>query len=180
MDKEFFSKPTEEVAQRLLGAEIIKDDFRAKIVETEAYLEEDPASHAYPKKTERNQIMYETYGSIYVYVCYGVHNMLNFTTGENSAGGVLIRAAEPLAGIKKMKKNRGVDKKKGLCNGPGKLCEALEISRELNGDEIGGSLKLESKNLSLNYETSTRIGISKAEDRKLRYYVSDNKFVSNR
>lgn len=180
MEKKFFSRETETVARELLGSVIERDGMKVRVVETEAYLEDDPASHAHSGRTERNRLMYETFGRIYVYICYGIHNMLNFTTEKDSAGAVLIRAPEPVKGIEEMKQNRGIEDEEQLCNGPGKLCEAMGIEREMNGEEIGGSLDVEKTVERPEYETSSRIGISKAEDRELRYYIPDNDYVSDR
>lgn len=180
MDRNFFARETETVARELLGSVLEKGGMKARVVETEAYLEADPASHAHPEKTERNSLMYETHGKIYVYICYGIHNMLNFTTERDSAGAVLIRAAEPVEGIEEMKQNRGIEEEEQLCNGPGKLCEALGIEREMNGQEIGESLEVEKSEERSEHETSPRIGISRAEDRELRYYIPDNEYVSDR
>jgi DNA-3-methyladenine glycosylase len=177
IEKSFFSRDTEKVAEDLPGCVISRNGVKGKIVETEAYLEDDPASHAYPKKTERNRLMYDTHGQVYVYLCYGIHHMLNFTTEKNGVGGVLIRAIEPLEGIDKMRQNRGFEQKTELCSGPGKICEALEISKEMNGTEIGEKMEIEKESAD-KVETSTRIGINKAQNRDLRYYIPDNKFVS--
>jgi DNA-3-methyladenine glycosylase len=128
IEKSFFARDTEKVAEDLLGCTVSRNGMKGKIVETEAYLEDDPASHAYPKKTERNRLMYDTHGRVYVYLCYGIHHMLNFTTEMNGT----------------------------------EVDEALEIEKE-SADKV---------------ETSTRIGINKAQNRELRYYIPDNKFVS--
>lgn len=177
ISQKFFARSTERVARDLIGNYIITEDKKVRIVETEAYLENDPASHAYPRKTDRNRLMYETYGKIYVYICYGIHNMLNFTTEKEGVGGVLIRSAEPVEGVQKMKKNRDIEDEKLLCNGPGKLSEAFGISRELNGSEVGETIHVEEGDDG-KIEKSTRIGISKAKDNKLRFYESDNTYVS--
>lgn len=178
VEKSFFARDTETVAQELLGCQVMKNGMKGKIVETEAYLENDSASHAYPRKTERNRLMYETHGRVYIYLCYGIHHMLNFTTEKDGTGGILIRALEPLEGIERMKENRGVDRKENLCNGPGKICEALHISKELNGTEIGEEIKIE-KGSNPDFKTSTRIGINKAQNRELRFYIPGNRFVSH-
>lgn len=175
--KSFFARDTEKVAKDLLGCKIRRKGMAGKIVETEAYLGNDPASHAYPKKTERNRLMYETHGRVYVYICYGIHHMLNFTAEEGGVGGILIRAVEPLEGIDKMKENRGAEDESDLCDGPGKICEALDISKDLNGTELGEELVLEEGSVH-KHRTSTRIGINKAQDRELRFYVPDNPYVS--
>lgn len=178
LEKSFFTRDTETVAKDLLGCKVIRKGMGGKIVETEAYLEDDPASHAYPRKTERNRLMYETNSRVYVYLCYGLHYMLNFTAEKDGVGGILIRALEPIEGVEKMKENRGVEDKENLCSGPGKICNALNISKELNGTKIGEEIELE-EGSNPDFETSTRIGINKAQDRELRFYIPGNKFVSH-
>ncbi|MBI3291051.1 DNA-3-methyladenine glycosylase, partial [Candidatus Falkowbacteria bacterium] len=103
----FFAKDTLTVAQELLGKIISINGMQVRIVETEAY-GTDPASHAYTK-TARSTIMYETHGYVYVYLIYGMYWCLNFTSDQNQAGAVLIRAVEPIQGIKSMKKNRNIE-----------------------------------------------------------------------
>ncbi|MFQ3274926.1 MAG: DNA-3-methyladenine glycosylase [Candidatus Nanohaloarchaea archaeon] len=177
VEKPFFARDTETIAKDLLGCVLCRKGMKGRIVETEAYLEDDPASHAYPKKTERNRLMYETHGRVYIYLCYGIHHMLNFTTEKDGVGGVLIRSLEPLEGVNKMRQNRGVEEKKDLCSGPGKICEALEISKEMNGTEVGEKLEIE-RETAERVEASTRIGINKSQNRELRYYIPYNSFVS--
>jgi DNA-3-methyladenine glycosylase len=177
MIKEFFKNDTEKVAKKLLGCTIQKNGLKGKIVETEAYLEQDPASHAHPEKTERNRLMYETYGHVYIYKCYGLHNMLNFTTEKQSAGGVLIRSLKPVKGIEQMKQNRGIQDKQKLCDGPGKICEALKIDKEMKGTKVGEQIQIQ-KGQSPEIRKTERIGISKAQNRKLRYHIKNNKYVS--
>lgn len=178
MEKSFFARDTREVAKDLIGCILEKDSIRGRIVETEAYMEEDPACHAYPEKTSRNRLMYETHGKVYVYLCYGIHHMLNFTTEKENAGGVLIRAVEPLKGVEKMRENREVQKDRELCNGPGKICEALDIDKDLKGTEVGERIKLERCEAE-EVEVSKRIGITKAVDRELRFFEPGNIYVSN-
>src|SRR3989344_5517498 len=136
----FFVRDTVKVAQDLLGKVISINGMQARIVETEAY-GRDPASHAF-KKTERSKIMFDTHGHIYVYLIYGMYECLNFTTEKNEAGAVLIRAVEPLKGIKKMEKNRQTEKITNLCSGPGKLCQAFMIDKNLNGLKLGKEIKV--------------------------------------
>lgn len=179
LQKSFFGRNTETVARALLGCKFQKENMKGRIVETEAYTGDDPACHAYPDKTERNQLLYETFGHAYIYLCYEIHSMLNFTTEKDGIGCVLVRALEPLEGVEQMRSNREVNKEKDLCNGPGKLCEALNIDRKLNGTEIGEIISVE-KGDDPDYKTSTRIGISKAEDLERRFHVKGNIYVSQR
>lgn len=173
----FFTRNTVEVAQDLLGKIIAINGMKARIVETEAY-GRDPASHAF-KKTERSKIMYETYGHVYVYLIYGMHYCLNFTTEKNEAGAVLIRALEPLQGIPEMKKNRKTNEIYHLCNGPGKLCQALGIDKKYNRLKLGKEIKLFDDNFKFNkIQSSSRIGIRDALHLQWRFYIEENEFVS--
>ncbi len=173
----FFSRNTVDVAKDLLGKVIAIRGMRARIVETEAY-GRDPASHAF-KRTERSKIMFETYGHIYVYLIYGMYECLNFTTEKNDAGAVLIRAVEPLEGIKQMKKNRAVNDVRNLCSGPGKLCRALGITRSHNGAKVGEAVKVYDSGYRVQkIGASPRIGIKDALHLQWRFFIEDNEFVS--
>lgn len=175
----FFARDTVTVAQELLGKIISVNGCTVRIVETEAY-GRDPASHAF-KKTERSKIMFETHGHVYVYLIYGMYECLNFTTEKSEAGAVLIRAVEPLQGIERMKKNRKTDQIHNLCSGPGKLCQAMEITRKLNGLKLGKELKVYDDGFKVNkISTSSRIGIKDALDLQWRFYIKGNQFVSRR
>ncbi len=175
----FFGRNTVDVAQDLLGKIISVNGMKVRIVETEAY-GRDPASHAF-KKTERSKIMFETYGHVYVYLIYGMYECLNFTTEKENAGAVLIRAVEPLKGIEKMKKNRQTEKIDNLCSGPGKLCQALNITRKLNGLKLGKEVKVFDDGFKVRkVATSSRIGIKDALDLQWRFFVEGNGFVSQK
>ena len=151
--------------------------MKARIVETEAY-GRDKASHAF-KKTERSKIMYDTYGHVYVYLIYGIHYCLNFTTDKNEAGAVLIRAVEPLEGIGSMKKNRKTNEINNLCNGPGKLCLALGIDKKHNGLKLGKEITLFDDYFKVKkIQSSSRIGINDDQHLQWRFYIKDNEFVS--
>lgn len=153
--------------------------MHARIVETEAY-GRDPASHAF-KKTERSKIMFDTHGHVYVYLIYGMYECLNFTTEKNEAGAVLIRAVEPLKGIETMKMNRKTEKMDNLCSGPGKLCQALNITRILNGKKLGKEVKVYDDGFKVkSIGTSSRIGIKDALDLQWRFFVEGNEFVSRK
>ena len=130
----FFARDTVTVAKELLGKIIYVNGMQARIVETEAY-GRDPASHAHIR-TERSKLMFDTYGQVYVYLIYGMYWCLNFTTDKNDAGAVLVRAAEPLSGVKSMKKNRKISDLHNLCS-IGKLCSALGIDKKFNGLKLG-------------------------------------------
>ena len=175
----FFSRNTVDVAKDLLGKVISVNGMHARIVETEAY-GRDPASHAF-KKTERSKIMFDTHGHVYVYLIYGMYECLNFTTEKSEAGAVLIRAAEPLQGIETMKKNRKTEKMDNLCSGPGKLCQALNITRELNGLKLGKEIKVFEDRFKVGkIAVSSRIGIKDALDLEWRFFIEGNEFVSRK
>ena len=177
LPQSFFNRPTLQVAQDLLGKIIDYNGLQGRIVETEAY-GQDPASHAYTR-TERSALMYDTYGHVYVYLIYGMYWCINFTTEKDKPGAVLIRALQPLQGITQMQKNRNTTDLYNLCSGPGKICKAFNITKELNGTEIGSSLKVLSDTfLAPNIVTSHRIGIKDALDLPWRFYLKDNPFVS--
>ena len=179
LPQSFFGRNTVDVAQDLLGKIISVNGMQARIIETEAY-GRDPASHAF-KKTERSKIMFDTHGHVYVYLIYGMYECLNFTTEKKDAGAVLIRAVEPLKGIKKMEKNRQTEKIDNLCSGPGKLCQALDITRDFNGLKLGKEVKVYDDGFEVKkIATSSRIGIKDALDLQWRFYIEGNEFVSRK
>lgn len=197
LESNFFKRDTVEVAKNLLGKKIIRNIsgnfFCAKIVETEAYLGlEDKACHSYGGNiTKRNQILYKEAGTIYVYLIYGMYNLLNIVTkNENDPEAVLIRAVEPIENIDAMAVNRfgkiykdlSSYQKKNLTNGPGKLTMAMEIDRALNGKILSQDyLYIEEGEDVRNIIETTRIGIDYAgEDANLplRFYIEDNPYVS--
>jgi DNA-3-methyladenine glycosylase len=171
----FFASSTLDVAPRLIGKVLEANGVSGRIVEVEAYTD-DPASHAF-RRTDRSEIMFATYGHVYVYFIYGMYYCLNFTTDRRHAGAILIRAIEPLTGIELMKKRRRVEDVHRLCNGPGKLCQAFGIDLRFNWTEIGDRLKLYAGKSGL-VQTSPRIGITKAADLHWRFFEAGNPFVS--
>lgn len=197
LESNFFKRDTVEVAKNLLGKKIIRNIsgnfFCAKIVETEAYLGlEDRACHSYGGNiTKRNEILYKEAGTIYVYLIYGMYNLLNIVTkNENDPEAVLIRAVEPIENIDAMSLNRfgkiykdlSSYQKKNLTNGPGKLTMAMEIDRALNGKILSQDyLYIEEGEDVRNIIETKRIGIDYAgEDANLplRFYIEDNPYVS--
>ena len=180
-DIDFFA-PSHEVAPRLIGLVLLVDGVGGRIVETEAYDREDPASHSYSGPTPRNQAMFGPPGRAYVYRSYGIHWCLNFVCREDGHGaGVLIRAIEPLRGIEQMIERRGLQDVKLLCAGPGRVGQALGIVHAMNG------LRLDRKPFQVlaadrQYEVATgpRIGISKAADVPWRFGLAGSPFVSRR
>jgi len=182
---DFFRRPATEVARDLLGRWLVhhepQGDTGGIIVETEAYLgPHDPASHSARGKTRANAVMFGPAGRIYVYRIYGIHVCLNLTTDqEDVAAAVLIRALEPKVGIKIMEERRGG---KNLTNGPARLTSALGIGMELNGQPISTcSLSCYTGDESkLEIAEAGRIGVSKAADWPLRFYVKGSPWVSRR
>src|ERR1700730_4802856 len=133
--QDFFARSVHEVAPDLIGATLLFKGVGGIIVEVEAYHHTDPAAHSYGGRTERNAVMFGPAGRAYVYRSYGIHWCLNFVceaTGVASA--VLIRALMPSAGLAAMRRRRGVDDDRLLCSGPGRLCEALAVTRTEDGN----------------------------------------------
>jgi DNA-3-methyladenine glycosylase len=153
-----------------------------RIVETEAYGIGDQAGHAYRGITPRNQSLFLERGHAYVYLAYGISYMLNVSSEAEGVGaGVLIRAIEPTDGITIMQRNRGTERSRDLARGPGRLCAALEIDRRLDGIDLckPGPLWLAADGrASGEIGVSKRIGITRAADSLLRFYVRGNRFVS--
>lgn len=182
---DFLHKPVDEVAKLLLGCvlerEIDGKTVRVRIVETEAYDEDDPASHAYGGERTRNATMFGPSGHLYVYFTYGMHYCCNIVTGPAGHGsGVLIRAVEPLEGKELLESRRG---KTGpdATNGPAKLCQALGIDLTLKGHDLTKlPLMLHARDLRPGERTATspRIGISKAKELHRRFYIQNNPYLS--
>ncbi|MEI9914293.1 MAG: DNA-3-methyladenine glycosylase [Candidatus Saccharibacteria bacterium] len=176
-----------DAAKRLLGSYLIRSlegvEVVCRIVETEAYDQTDPASHSYRGMTPRTAVMFGPAGYSYVYFTYGMYYCLNVVVGpENQAAAVLIRAVEPLSGVELIKTNRPkiVDNYM-LANGPGKLCLALAVDKQLSGHDLTKEpLRLELKQpvASEDIVTTERIGISKATELKWRFYIKDNPYIS--
>tara|TARA_B100001741_G_C16170757_1_gene422235 strand:- start:17 stop:610 length:594 start_codon:yes stop_codon:yes gene_type:complete len=181
-----------DISKKLLGKVLVTNLSNhltsGIIVETEAYAGIfDKASHAFNnKRTKRTEIMYKNGGIAYVYLCYGIHNLFNVITNvKDVPHAVLIRAIEPLEGIKEMYRRRKISKKYRLTNGPGKLTQALGIDKNCNGKSLqSDTIWIQDtgiKFLEKDILSSTRIGVDYAgKDAKLlyRFHVKDNKWVS--
>jgi DNA-3-methyladenine glycosylase len=184
----FFQRPAEVVAPELLGMIVVSwvgDELtEGRIVETEAYLGyDDPASHGYlHRRNARNAALFGPAGSWYVYLSYGMHwcaNLVCQKTGLASA--VLLRALEPVAGLDTMRHRRGGVSDRELCSGPGKLCQALGISRELDGQKMARSSVIVRRPDQLDemrIAATPRIGITKAADWPLRFHVLGSPWTS--
>ncbi|MGZ8295262.1 MAG: DNA-3-methyladenine glycosylase [Telluria sp.] len=175
-----FSAPADLVAQQLIGVTVLVGGVGGRIVETEAYDREDPASHAFSGPTERNGAMFGAPAHAYVYRSYGIHWCLNFVCREPGHGaGVLIRALEPVAGLDAMRERRGVDDIRLLCSGPGKLCQALGVTRAFNGMALSAPpFELVAPDGPVELVAGPRIGISKAMDVPWRFGLAGSPFVS--
>lgn len=180
LTRDFFARSVHDVAPDLIGVELLVDGIGGRIVETEAYDHEDPAAHGYRGRTERNASMFGPPGHAYVYRSYGIHWCMNVVCGEpGTAGAVLLRALEPTLGVERMIARRGLTDPRLLCSGPGRLCQALGVTREHDG------LRLDEPPFGLAEHTQpvevvqgTRIGITKAADRPWRYGLKGSRFVS--
>jgi DNA-3-methyladenine glycosylase len=195
LSRSFFARPTLQVARDLLGALLVRvlppsevpegssepAVLVARLVEVEAYLgPQDPASHAY-RRTPRSAIMWGPPGRAYVYFSYGNHYCVNVVTEpEGTAGAVLLRAAEPLAGIPVMQALRGVPDLRRLLSGPGRLARGLSVDRRFNGWDLTqpGPLYLAPGTPPLRVASSPRIGIRRATDRPWRFFDPESPFVS--
>jgi DNA-3-methyladenine glycosylase len=194
LDRAFFARNPRRVARELLGKVLVRNGthagLAARIVEVEAYLgEQDPAAHAAAGRTFRNAVLFGPPGYAYVYFIYGNHYCLNVSCEpEGKAGGVLVRAVEPLSGIEEMAHARGITIRSSgdlvkLTRGPGRLSEAFGITRARDN---GCDLTLSSSSLWIGEDghrigrilLTPRIGITKAADRPLRYVLAGNPFVS--
>ena len=186
--REFYNRPSIKVAKELLGKYLVinKDGTKlsGKIVETEAYRGPyDPASHAYGGMTPRNSIMFGEPGYAYVYFTYGMYYCLNVITERKGfPAAVLIRALEPEGGIEIMKRRRNKEKIEDLTSGPGKLCQAMGINKTLYGaDLIGKTIYVEDRSEAAEKVVSTnRIGIDEGKEKKWRFYLKGNRFVSKK
>lgn len=182
----FFSRYTPEVARDLLGCLIVRETrgsrLSGRIVEAEAYRgSDDPASHSYRGATKRSAMMFGEAGRAYVYFVYGNHWCLNFTTEEEGQpGAVLIRALEPVEGVARMARSRGVDDLRSLTSGPGRLTEALSIGGSFNGEDVVTSkrLRVEGRAEPVEAGASTRVGVSSGREMRWRFFVVGNPFVS--
>ncbi|MEM8512894.1 DNA-3-methyladenine glycosylase [Massilia sp. MP_M2] len=175
-----FSADAATVARQLIGVTVLLDGVGGRIVETEAYDREDPASHAFAGETERNASMFGPPAHAYVYRSYGIHWCLNFVCRHAGHGaGVLIRALEPVAGLDIMRARRAALDERALCSGPGKLCQALGVTRAHDGMALAGaSFALLPAAPGLVVVEGARIGISKAVDVPWRFGLAGSRFLS--
>ena len=178
--RDFFARSVHEVAPDLLGVTLLVDGVGGPIVEVEAYHHEDPASHGYGGRTQRNAAMFGPPGHAYVYRSYGIHWCLNFVCEEEgSASAVLLRALEPRFGVDAMRGRRGLDELRLLAAGPGRLCQALGVTREhdrLPLDEP--PFVLHEREAEPEIVRGPRIGISRATELPWRFGIAGSRYLS--
>ena len=176
----FFDRDVDVVARALIGTTFLVDGVGGVIVETESYSADDPASHSFGmRRAERNTTMFGPPGHAYVYKVYGAHWCVNFVCRVASA--VLIRAIEPTQGIDRMVVRRGTDRLDLLCSGPGRLSEALGITRVFDGASLTRApASLLSRKGRPRIVRGLRIGISKGREFQRRYGLKDSPFLSRK
>jgi DNA-3-methyladenine glycosylase len=178
---EFFDRPVLEVARDLVGCVVRHGDTAGRIVETEAYHHTEAACHAYVGLTARTSTLFGPPGTAYVYRSYGIHALLNAVCeGEDVGAAVLIRALEPLDGLPLMHERRRVTRDVDLCNGPGKLTQALGIELDLNATSLAdGPIAIEPRaGAAPALAVGTRIGITRAVELPWRFCERGNRHVS--
>ena len=180
LTRAFFKRSVHEVAPDLIGTTFLRNGVGGLIVEVEAYRQTDPAAHSFGGPTARNAVMFGPPGFVYVYRSYGIHWCVNFVCEpKGSASAVLIRALEPLEGIATMRRRRGVRDVRLLCSGPGRLCEALGISRVQNGLALDAPpFELHHRDEEVGILVGPRIGLTKAVDLPWRYGLKGSRFLS--
>ena len=177
--QDFFTRPAAQVAQDLIGVSMTVDGVGGIIVETEAYDREDPASHAFVGQRPRNAAMFGPVGRAYVYRSYGMHWCLNVVCGDQPGAAVLIRALQPLHGLEIMAERRGLADARALCSGPGKLCQALAVTRAHDGLDLGGApFALGDRAGGVEIVIGPRIGITKGVETPWRFGLAGSRFVS--
>jgi DNA-3-methyladenine glycosylase len=180
LSRAFFARTAAEVARDLIGATLLVEGVGGLIVETEAYDQSDPASHSFVGKTARNASMFGPPGHAYVYRSYGIHWCLNAVCGSESwASGVLLRAIQPRFGLSLMQTRRGVEEPRQLCSGPGRLCQALAVTRALDGQPLDQPpFELRGRMHPVEITTGPRVGISRAVDVPWRFGLAGSSYLS--
>jgi DNA-3-methyladenine glycosylase len=180
LGRDFFDRSVHEVAPDLLGATLLVDRVGGVVVEVEAYDPDDPASHGYRRRTERNASMFGPPGQAYVYRSYGLHWCLNLVCEpEGRASAVLVRALEPTAGIETMRGRRRIAAPRLLCSGPGRLCQALAITGAHDGLPLDEPpFELLPRKAAPGVVAAPRIGITRGVELPWRYAVAGSPFLS--
>ena len=191
LPRTFYQQTTVDVAKQLLGKYLVRKhpdgDCIGRIVETEAYIgPQDLACHAAKGRTKRTEVMFGVAGHAYVYFIYGFYHMLNLVTeAQDYPAAVLIRAVEPVRGVELMKQRRQVEGLRDLASGPGKLCQAFDIDRSLNGADLCGKILYieERGEPAPRFHATERIGVTYAgkwKDKPFRFLVRGSEFISKR
>jgi DNA-3-methyladenine glycosylase len=180
LTREFFARSVHEVAPELIGVTLLVEGVGGRIVEVEAYDQDDPASHGFRGRTARTASMFGPPGHAYVYRSYGIHWCLNLVcAGEGRAEAALVRALEPLQGLEAMRGRRGVEAERALCSGPGKLCQALGITRAFDGFPLDEPpFELLARETVPRLAVGPRIGITRAVEQPWRYGLAGSRFLS--
>jgi DNA-3-methyladenine glycosylase len=183
LDRDFYARSVHDVARDLVGCVIRHGETAGRIVETESYHMEEPASHAFAGLTERTKTLFGPPGDAYVYFSYGIHSLVNAVAEEEGVGAAaLIRALEPTDGIELMRERRRVARDEDLTNGPGKLTQALEIGLSLNGTSLtDGPIEVLAREPGAREPRiviGERVGITKAADLPWRFCDADSRHVS--
>jgi DNA-3-methyladenine glycosylase len=176
----FFRRSVHDVAPDLIGAILLFNGVGGRLVEVEAYHQTDPAAHSFVGLTQRNAVMFGPPGYAYVYRSYGIHWCLNLVCEpKGSAAAVLVRAIEPTAGLAAMRRRRGATDERLLCSGPGRVCEALGITRAHNGLALTAPpFEIYARTGTVDVVAGPRIGITKAAELPWRYGEKGSRFLS--
>lgn len=180
LGRRFYARPAPVVARDLIGMTLLHVGVGGPIVEAEAYMQDDPASHSFRGETPRNATMFGPPGFLYVYFTYGAHWCANVVTGSRGSGeAVLLRAIEPLHGIEKMRRRRRVEKDRDLARGPGRLTQALAIDGRHDGvDLVDGAIGVYRPRRETRISAGPRIGITKGIETAWRFCAMGSKFLS--
>ncbi len=183
IDEAFFARGVVQVARELIGCVVRHDGAAGRIVETEAYHHDEPASHSFVGRTARTATLFGPPGIAYVYRSYGIHALLNAVCEDEATGAaVLIRALQPLDGLAAMRARRGMQDVEALCSGPGKLTQALAVELEHNGTSLlDGPVRIEPPPAGTSAPelvAGPRIGITKATDLPWRFSQAGSRYVS--
>ncbi|WP_062012285.1 DNA-3-methyladenine glycosylase [Aureimonas sp. AU4] len=178
----FFARDPVALARALIGASFTVDGVGGRIVETEAYRRDDPASHSFRGETPRNRAMFGPVGRAYVYRSYGIHWCFNIVCHEGEPGSaVLVRALEPVEGLERMAARRGTANARLLCAGPGRLCQALGIDATLDGLPLDSApFRLVPGSAPVRLLEGPRIGITKGVEAAWRFGEAGSPFLSRR
>lgn len=182
LPRSFYARPVLDVARDLIGCTVAHHGTAGVIVETEAYHDSEPASHAFVGLTARTKTLFGPPGQAYVYRSYGIHALLNAVCEPPGVGAaVLIRALRPIAGLEQMRRRRGIEDELELCSGPGKLTQALGVELTENGSSLlDGPVAIfpAAADQRVQVQSSPRIGISKAVELPWRFSLAGSRYVS--